>query len=103
MFLKKKYLSHNILTATSPPTCQSLNKNAKVLVLVTGARPYLPESFWRRTPKSTRLNKFISNTNKTISLYNLVNQYFGESKYNETNIYKFTKFIQFLKFCRHLI
>ena len=23
---------------------------------MTDARPYLPESFWRRTPKSTRLN-----------------------------------------------
>ena len=50
---------HNILTATSPPTYQSLNKNAKVLVLVTDARPYLPESFCRRTPKSTRLREAI--------------------------------------------
>ena len=24
--------------------------------MVTEARPYLPNSFWRRTPKSTRLN-----------------------------------------------
>ena len=54
--LRKTYFPHNILRATSPPTYQSLNKNAKVLVLVTDARPYLPESFWRRTPKSTRLN-----------------------------------------------
>ena len=41
--------------ATSLPTYQSLNKNVKVFVLVTEACLYLLESFWRRTPKSTRL------------------------------------------------
>ena len=40
------------MTATSPPTYQSLN----VLVLVTGACTYLPESCCCRTPKSTRPN-----------------------------------------------
>ena len=44
------------MTATSPPTYQSLNENAKVPILVTEARPYLPEIFWRQNPKSSRLS-----------------------------------------------
>ena len=48
----------DIWTAPSPLKHQSTMQCAKVFLMVTEARSYLPEKFWVGTPKSPRLNEY---------------------------------------------
>ena len=49
----------NVGTAPSPWTHQSIIQWAKVFLMVTEARPYLPEQICVWTPKSLRLSAYI--------------------------------------------
>ena len=84
-----------MLTATSPPTYQSLNENAKFLVLVTEARPCLPESFWRWTPKSTRLIASPLNPGEALMIL------YGQESPGWISLFKFVIIFFFLKIARN--
>ena len=57
----KKIFSPQYFDGDKSSDIPELKQNAKVILLVTEAHAYLPESFWRQTPKSTRLNVHLDN------------------------------------------
>ena len=57
----KKLFFPQYLDGDKSTDIAELKQNDKVIVLVTEAHAYLPESFWRQTPKLTRLNVHLDN------------------------------------------